>query len=192
MSDFSVQRLLVLSIVDELRRTFRYLHPCDQNSNSYSIALYSTILQAASASERLIKLRCSELGIVYKVKLPEDRRVIADGLKLSGSSVMFHDWSGGRVFSPFLTWGSQGSTPWWDKYNAVKHDSANALQSSTLENAMYSVSAAILALGPHLISDGMTWLTSDLPSGTPASRFSDLGFSVVASEDFWNSRGSTE
>jgi hypothetical protein len=185
VSDFGVQRLLVLSIVDELRRSFRYLHPCNRNSHAYSVALYSIVLQAASAAERIIKQRCTELGEQCKLKTPSGRKLLSEKLHFTGTGVVFHEWLDGRVFSPFQTWASEESTPWWESYNSIKHDADVSLISSTLENAVDCVSASILALGRHLLSDGMMWLHENQTTSAQTSRFSDLGFSVVAPEGFW-------
>lgn len=184
--EIAYHRLYVMKIVEDLINTFRFVHPCEENLSTFSFSFRSIILSAASESSQLVNFRCREKGIPCDLTKPESRTNIVANLKLKNAGVQFSGWVGEKIFHPFCPADNNPSNSWWSSYNKIKHGDVTDAAYGSLENAMLSVSACILALGPHLLSDGTLWLVRKASDGRDVSTFESYGFSVIGDTEFFH------
>jgi len=137
-------------LIDLLKDIFDSIHPDEQNLNVYGHKIRNLMILACTEVEAQLKgIYCenSENGKdnlstkqYFKLKAP---------LKLDNYSIKlcYYPWL--NEFSPFLDWigdfPSQ-SLPWYDNYNAIKHDRENSIARGTLKSAIEAVCAVAILL----------------------------------------------
>lgn len=83
------------------------------------------------------------------------RKIFDEIYHLSSKSVIF---KGHRfiAISPFKTWKENGTLPWWNTYNKLKHNYFEFIESGTLEKAVISLAGYFLIIFNHI--ESLNWL----------------------------------
>ncbi|MFL5330473.1 MAG: hypothetical protein ACJ8C4_16340 [Gemmataceae bacterium] len=146
---FSVEQ--VESLFETLDSIFRVAHPMTANLGTCGGAIRDIIILAST-----------EVESQWKSVLTANRFFTADGryttahyvrllpaLKLDEYSICLIRYPSLPEFSPFKGWDVAAPTqtlPWYDAYNAVKHDREGNFWRASLEAAVHSVAACVVML----------------------------------------------
>lgn len=146
-------------LVADLEEAFEYVEPADENLKTFSHRLYALLLRACTEVESLLK--------EYGQALQDSRRrftsmkeysTLDRDYQLSRITVNALMWiPQARRVQPFAEWRDPaGKLPWYQSYNAVKHDRGTNFREATVENALTAVAGAFLltALAEAIPSDG--------------------------------------
>lgn len=135
-------------IINDLKKIFEYIEPCDENVNVYSHRIYELFLRASTEFEANCKgilnansyLKTSDFNII-------DYSKIEKATKLSEYSVKLDIWSSGKkIFQPFKDWKNSHTLKWYKAYNNVKHDRQNNFKDASLENLLNSIAGLLCIL----------------------------------------------
>jgi hypothetical protein len=137
----NLHRMIVRSIFEEISQIFRFIHPSDDNLETFSIGLYSLLLQAGSEFDKLLNLRLSQLDPTGSIGNADKRKDAFNRLQIENSFVEFIDWTSERRFDPFLDWGQGNELQWFTRYGNSKHDPKNLIQHATLNNVLLAASS---------------------------------------------------
>ncbi len=127
---------------------FKFIEPSDNNLSTYSLKLHGLLMRICievEANLRAImeencytpqgqwsmndykKVEISHLLSLYKTKMPV--------------------WTGaGRIYTPFAAWGMGGGLPWYQDYNAAKHDRHGSFQRATFGNVVEAYAALAIVI----------------------------------------------
>jgi len=175
----SVQQLSI--IIDRLETIFKNVYPDEQNLKVYSHEIRNVLILACTEVEAQLKgiLKANNIPPKNKDYNTQDYVKLKDALKLKAyylSFAYFPEISS----SPFKTWESSKPTeslPWYNAYNAVKHDRETSFHKATLKNALEATSAICILLLAQYGFNIPYW--KDLIGGffevshTPAWKFED-------------------
>jgi hypothetical protein len=137
----------LLSVMDNL---FRYLEPHPKNAKAFGHELRQLLILACTEVESSCKavLKANEYPTPTN-----DRWSTKDYVKVA-APLHLREWEVGLRFhpdyprfKPFEHWNDANPTkslPWYNAYNAVKHDREDNFQEATLESALFAVGAAYL------------------------------------------------
>lgn len=138
------------SLVDLLRDLFRHAEPSPGNAACYGQGTRQLIVLACTEVEAGLRavLRANDPTITHC-----DRLSTRDYVRLR-DPMRLHEWELRLVLHPrypiirpFESWRAESPTkslPWYDAYNAVKHDRESAIELASLEHAIQSVAAAVI------------------------------------------------
>ena len=124
----------------------RYIEPCKDNEDTYSIELSRIIMASAQEAVVLFKALCNNIEpdlnassiadyySIIKTHLPEIMNVEVFLERYTISSTPFSSWS-------------EGSPPdWWTANNKIKHHRTTQFQKATMRNAVESISALLILI----------------------------------------------
>jgi len=161
-------RFQYMGIEEELERSFRYVHPSDDNAGCFSLRFAEIIRSAANAYEILAKElyaklynRIDKLNVFNYLALDlfltlTDQRVT----QLAGVGTFPTHPEVTRPFANLASWDKASPIQpahipdWWNAYNAVKHSQAGLKDYATLANAM-AVTAALFLLIERIFGFGV-------------------------------------
>lgn len=138
------------SLFDELNPLFRYVEPSPANSNSYGhrcrelAILACTEVEACFRGVLLANTAPSSHAERYSTK---DYIRLKDPLKLNEWSVRLKDYPNFPDLEPFAAWNADKPTqslPWYDAYNAVKHDREGEFARATLGISIQAIAALFI------------------------------------------------
>jgi hypothetical protein len=151
-------------LLKDLRELFDYVEPADSNLSCYSYRIHSLLLRACVEVEANCKAILSENGY----RRPSDwnmgdYRKIEKTHLLSGYEIMVPNWSGTRsIRAPFAAWASGGSLPWYQAYNATKHDRRGRFADATFDHLLDACCGLLVLLSAQFetndFSPGETFL----------------------------------
>jgi hypothetical protein len=150
-------RALIL-IQNDLRTIFEYLEPSDQCAAAYSYRIHSLFMRTCIEVEANFKAILEENIFAdpgRSLNMRDYRKVDATH-HLSSYEVMLPIWNPSpRSWKPFADWrplrgqatgtGSFVGLPWYQAYNASKHDRQDEFKKANFENLVIAV-AGLLAL----------------------------------------------
>ncbi len=119
-----------LLLLKDLQELFDYVEPADNNLSCYSYRIHALLLRACVEVEANCKAILKENGYSKKNKKGEDidlnmedYRKINVTHRLSSYEVKIPYWSGTEnLRCPFAAWSIGSRLPWYEAYNATKHD----------------------------------------------------------------------
>ena len=137
---------ILCNMLDEICRT---VHPEANNMQMYG-----------HATRNLMMLACTEVEAQWKSVLrandyqsarwcTNDYFKLCAAMRLNEYEIAFANYPWLEPFSPFSNWSAQfptSSLPWYDAYNAVKHDSEAEFGKATLLNTFNAVAACAVML----------------------------------------------
>jgi hypothetical protein len=167
----------VKNLLWALDNQFRYLEPHPKNKDAFGHEL-----------RQLLILACTEVESSCKAVLKANNYstpgnwATRDYVKLMGP-LRLREWDAYLQFhpeyptiAPFATWNDASPTqslPWYDAYNAVKHDREDNFQRATLEHVISAMSAAYVLVVAQF--------------GLFQSPFATLGHAFEVRQPIWNS-----
>ena len=152
----------------DLVRIFEYVEPADANLDTYSHQLYALLLRACTEFESNARAILQSNGYSRSGNWTlTDYYKINSATRLSEYTLTLPMWDGAAgTVKPFDTWnGGSHSLPWYQAYNAVKHDRSGNFPSASLQNVMKAVAAVfatlfsqfhIFAFDPHRVVNSCT------------------------------------
>lgn len=175
----------IRSLVGMLDAVFQTVHPVEANLDCYGSNIRNLIILASTECEAQWKGVLVANG--YKRKgggslTRLDYSKLEAPMKLSSYSIAFacYPWLGD--ISPFEGWKSTDQSiqalPWYDDYNAVKHDRERKFQEARLRSAIEAVAGCWVMIAAQYGFDG-TREFDDLSryfrlSSVPSWRYSDV------------------
>ncbi|MCW5676190.1 MAG: hypothetical protein KIT15_16560 [Xanthobacteraceae bacterium] len=135
------------SLRDTLVRLCRVIHPEGGNLKSYGSDIRNIIIMAATEVEAQWK------GVLLanrqRAENTKDYFKLLSALKLDEYevSVSYFPWL--KSFKPFSGWAINHPTkslPWYDAYNAIKHNRENEFKNATLANAFSALTACAVMM----------------------------------------------
>ncbi len=145
-------------IQEDLRSIFEYLEPSDESRLAYSYRIHSLILRACIEIEANFKAILTENKFTLPSKRSlnmRDYRKVDATHHLSSYEVMLPIWNGAnKRFKPFEPWKSARgdpsasgiSLPWYQAYNASKHDRHNEFKKANFENLVMAVAGLLVLI----------------------------------------------
>lgn len=162
-----------LLIQEDLKRLFEYIEPSDTCSCTYSFRIHELLVRTCIEVEANLKAILLENGYKGGGNLGRDSRLDMSTYKkvnvshhLSSYRVSLPIWRGnGSVVVPFESWAENKALPWYQSYNASKHDRHNSFKRANFRSLIDAVSGLLVILasqfrdedfscGPNLISIG--------------------------------------
>ena len=138
------------SLFDEMRTAFKYAEPTIDNTSAYGHRFRELIILACTEVEACLRgILCANTPTEqhktnYKTK---DYVRLLDPMQLSKWSVFLTDYPEFPAISPFKHWHADNPTkslPWYDAYNAVKHDRENAFKRASIGSVIEAMAAVFV------------------------------------------------
>ena len=143
-------------IQNDLQSIFEYLEPSDECRMAYSYRIHALFMRACIEIEANFKAILTENAFTpptnRSLNMRDYRKVDATH-HLSSYEVMLPIWNGeNKLLKPFEPWkpGRGGpynpglSLPWYQAYNASKHDRHNEFKKANLENLVMAVAGLLI------------------------------------------------
>lgn len=138
-----------LLLQKDLLSLFDYVEPSDRNKDCYSYRIHEILLRACVE----VEANCKAILLENAYTKPkgdlnmDDYKKIEISHQLSGFSVKVPTWNGsGEIRRPFAPWATGQALPWYQAYNATKHDRHSAFQLATFERMLDAVSGCLVLL----------------------------------------------
>jgi hypothetical protein len=132
-----------LLLLKDLKELFDYVEPADENLACYSYRIQSLLLRACIDIEANCKAILKENGYEKRDKWGKDAMTMTDYKKintshrLSSYQVKVPYWNGTKdVRTPFSSWSTGGSLPWYEAYNTAKHDRHSGFKEATFDHLL--------------------------------------------------------
>jgi hypothetical protein len=140
-------------LVQDLERVTEFIEPTKNNGNTYSHRLYELLLRACTDFESICRdslesEHCAKKRDKMTIK---DYETLERSLRLSEVDVALHRmWvPAPLLIQPFEAWATDNPSPlpWYQAYNAVKHNRRNEFQQANLNNCVLAIAGffAVLA-----------------------------------------------
>lgn len=147
-----------LVIQKDLQELFDYIEPSDQNLSCHSFRIHELLLRACIEVEANCKAILTENGLVFRGN-PNmlDYWKIDASHKLSAYEVCVPTWHGERARrKPFANWTNppaQQGLPWYQAYNATKHNRATNFHRATFEHMFDAICAVAVLLSAQFYTE---------------------------------------
>lgn len=153
-------RFQYLVIEEELERALRYVDPCDENANVFSLKFAEIIRSASNAYEIMMRDLYSKLFINNNKINICDYLVVEKHLNLAPKRIRHLAAQGTfpnhlEVCQPFMALSSwdmvsrikpENIPKWWTGYNRIKHSNDGIKTYATLANALAATAALFLLI----------------------------------------------
>ena len=178
-----------LLIQKDLIELFDYVEPADQNLVCYSYRIHELLLRACIEVEANCKAILLENGYKKKGDLRmTDYIKIEQSHRLSEYRVRIPTWTGASATrSPFSTWASGGGLPWYQVYNATKHDRHAEFQNATFGSMLDAVCGCLAILSAQFRDNDFSPQSGALLLEGPSDGLDDAigGFFRVGFPQSW-------
>ncbi len=165
-----------LLLQKDLLELFDYVEPSDQNLGCYSYRIHELLLRACIEVEANCRAILVENG--YQ-KNPRDLNMldyikIEQSHRLSDYRVRVPTWSGNAgIKAPFHAWGTGGSLPWYQAYNATKHDRHAAFKRATFEQMLDAVCGCLVILSAQFLGEDFSGQSVSIVADGPPDGMED-------------------
>ena len=170
---------------DDLKHLFEYVEPADGNSGSYSFRVHEISLRACVEVEANCKAILEENGYMQPRKKPRtktgkasddwnmaDYKKLEASHRLSAFQVKIWTWYGSHnMRTPFASWASGGSLPWYDAYNATKHDRHVNFAMANFGHTVDAVCGLLALLAAQFITYDFDPTSNPFGRGDEGSKF---------------------
>ncbi|MBI9049999.1 MAG: hypothetical protein JEZ00_11300 [Anaerolineaceae bacterium] len=141
-------------LLKDLQELFDYVEPADNNLSCYSYRIHALLLRACIEVEANCKAILRENGYTKKNKKGkdidlnmEDYRKINTTHRLSSYQVKVPYWSGiENLRTPFSAWTNGAPLPWYEAYNATKHDRYSEFREATFGHLIDACCGVLVVL----------------------------------------------
>jgi hypothetical protein len=137
------------TLVRQLERVCETVHPEEPNLEAYGYDIRNLLILACTEVEShwLAVLKANGLS---RVRLTtRDYVGLKDAMKLNEFAISFPDYPWIKPVAPFKNWDEENATrtlPWYDAYNAAKHDRESKLKRASLRFAFDAVAACAIMI----------------------------------------------
>lgn len=136
-----------LLLLKDLQELFDYVEPADTNLTCFSYRIHALLLRACVEVEANCKAILTENGYAKDEMTMVDYKKVNTTHRLSSFKVKVPHWTGNQdLRSPFLSWSTGGSLPWYRAYNTTKHDRHAAFKEATFEHAIDACCGLLVVL----------------------------------------------
>jgi hypothetical protein len=134
-------------LLKDMQGLFDYVEPADKNLDTFSYRIHELLLRACVEVEANFKAILTENSYTKSGDLNMgDYRKTNASHRLHAYEVKLPFWRGSHnTRKPFAAWGVDKSLPWYQAYNATKHDRHDSFDSATL-NHMTDAMAGLTVL----------------------------------------------
>lgn len=135
-------------LLKDMQELFDYIEPSDKNLSCYSYRVHELLLRACVEVEANCKAILTENNYTKSRDMNmEDYKKINITHRLSSYEVRMPFWHGAsNIRKPFLHWAAGRGLPWYQAYNATKHDRHQSFNSATFEQMIDSMCGLIVLL----------------------------------------------
>lgn len=137
------------NLVDSLNEIFKVIEPDKANKDTYGHRIREILTIACAEVEYLFLQILKDNGYIVERYTTKDFIKLSPVLKLEEYSVELKMHPGMGVFEPFKGWHSENPTkslPWYDSYNAAKHDRGGNFSRASLGAAINAIAAVHILL----------------------------------------------
>lgn len=144
-----------LLLLKDLQDLFDFVEPADANLSAYSYRIHALLLRACVEVEANCKAIMKENGYARTGDWNmRDYKKINVTHHLSAFKVVAPVWTGTMgIRFPFAAWGAGSSLPWYDAYNASKHDRHAEFSRATFEHLIDACCGLLVLLTAQFLSD---------------------------------------
>jgi hypothetical protein len=135
-------------LLKDMQTLFDYIEPADKNLCCYSYRVHELLLRACIEVEANCKAVMVENGYTKSGEMNmKDYKKINVSHRLSSYEVKMPFWQGAcNVRRPFSKWAAGDGLPWYQAYNATKHDRHESFDFATFEHMIDAMSGLIILL----------------------------------------------
>jgi hypothetical protein len=141
-------------LLKDLQELFDYVEPADDNLSCYSYRIHALLLRACVEVEANCKAVLKENGYVKTDKKGNDVDMNMSDYKkinvshhLSSYQVQVPHWTGNQSLrTPFSAWAAGETLPWYNAYNATKHDRLFEFRAATFEHLLDACCGVLVML----------------------------------------------
>lgn len=136
-----------LAIEKDFEILTRFIEPCDDNNQTYSLELAKIIMTSTQEIDCILKELCKTLDPESKTKDINDYRLtIREKLPDLIQEVVFLP-KYGMESQPWKSWmNAVGNPIWWKANNNIKHNRLNKFHEATLQNAYNAIGALLITV----------------------------------------------
>jgi|SRR5882672_2282579 len=135
-------------LLKDMQELFDYIEPADENLRCYSYRVHELLLRSCVEVEANCKAILTENGYtkVGDMNMGDYKKVNVSH-RLSSYEVRMPFWHGKEnMRKPFLPWATGGGLPWYQAYNATKHDRHQSFSSATFEQMIDAMCGLVVLL----------------------------------------------
>jgi len=134
----------ILALDEDFGRLSRFIEPCQENFNSYSLEIARILMAATQECDVILKELCSISGH-SECKNEQNYRECLNNLYPSIAGIKISCPRFQLEFVPFSNWASDLTPAWWSANNKVKHHRNQHYAQACLRNVMESISGLLVA-----------------------------------------------
>ena len=166
MNFIAEARSQLIVLVRQLERICRTVHPEPATMAAYGHDIRNLLLLACTEVENHWRGILHANGFVKDRYDTRDYVRLVPAMKLRSYAVAFRSFPQLSAFRPFERWGSTEATtrdlPWYDAYNAVKHNREAHFREARLDHAFQSLSACVIMMAAQFGLPQLMHKSSDL------------------------------
>jgi hypothetical protein len=155
------------TLVRQLERVCETVHPEEPNLEAHGYDIRNLLILACTEVESHWCAVLKANGVSKDRPSTRDYVALKGAMKLNEFEVSFPDYPWIKPVAPFRSWDEGRPTqtlPWYDAYNAAKHDRENELKGATLRSVFGAVAAcAIMIMAQFGEVFGFDLMTSGRP-----------------------------
>jgi len=148
-----------LIILKDFQELLDYIEPSDKNLECYSFRIHSLLLRCCVEFEANCKaiLKENSYSRSGNWNIKDDYSKIEKTHFLSDYEVKIPNWTGNRYsVKPFLQWASGTPLPWYQAYNATKHDRHTEFENATFLHLVDSLCGLLVILSAQFETNDFT------------------------------------
>jgi hypothetical protein len=129
----------------QLERICQTVHPTEETFSTFGHDIRNLLILACTEAESHWRGVLVANGITNDRFNRKDYFALLSAMRLDEYAISFSNYPWLTTLSPYKGWPTQG-LPWYDAYNAVKHDRETSFKRATLFHAFEAVSACVIML----------------------------------------------
>ena len=159
-----------LLLLKDLQELFDYVEPDDNNLACYSYRIHALLLRACIEVEANCRAILTENGYTKLGRMDmTDYKKINATHRLSSYQVKVPYWSGTKFLrSPFSSWSTGNTLPWYQAYNTAKHDRLAGFKQATFEHLLDAACGVLVILSAQFETNDFSPGDSLLALGGPS------------------------
>jgi hypothetical protein len=137
------------TLVRQLERICETIHPSGRNLEAYGHDIRNVLILACAEVESHWRAVLKANGARKGRWTTRNYVELADAMKFNEFAVSFPDYPRIEPIAPFTNWDKHKPTetlPWYDAYNAAKHDRESEFERATLQFAFEAVAACAVMI----------------------------------------------
>lgn len=140
-----------MMLQDDLQEVFEFVEPSDTNMKTHSFRIHELLMRTCIEIEANFRAILKE-NIYTPISNGKPRKETSWNIRdfqkvnvshrLSSYKVQYPVWDGEHcLFEPFKAWRTGNSLPWYQAYNASKHDRHDNFKQASFENLLNAFAA---------------------------------------------------